>query len=436
MLASAAAAAVLTGGLLAGCQTYDFEPVQPLSIAKEEKEVEVTARGGSKPNVMLLVDRSDSMDRPEDPTLPACTVDGQLCSGEGGTAAPACPSSCPTRWQRLQEALQEFLAPGSDGSFGFRVGLTLFPAGGTGDLCSASASIQVELPTEDTSTVLADAAAQANTRIQSIRMRNPSGSEQVDPDSYTQGGTPTGPSLRYILDNVEQLQGNDRQNFVLLLTDGLPNCNDAHAAWDDTQTPNPCVCSLSGDLCKPPAPGTPAGFDFSRKGCFDPEGSVASIQALRASGISTIVVGFSSETSSGAGPEMLQAMGEAGGYTRSCQSNADCGGETCSNNVCTRSYFQADNGAQLAEALRSISQQLINTNPCEFDMSTVPSEEGLIFVKVDGAQVPRQAQDGSTNWVFDPATSTLEFQGALCSRMEASTQDDPVKVSISILQSH
>ena len=68
LLTGVAASAAFLGGFLAGCQTYDFEPVEPLSIGKEEVIADISARV-LPPNLVLLLDKSDSMDRPEDPSL-------------------------------------------------------------------------------------------------------------------------------------------------------------------------------------------------------------------------------------------------------------------------------------------------------------------------------------------------------------------------------
>ena len=57
------------GGVLAtGCQTYDFEPVEPLAVSQttETRSIEARAR---KPNLMLLVDTSGSMTDPANKSL-------------------------------------------------------------------------------------------------------------------------------------------------------------------------------------------------------------------------------------------------------------------------------------------------------------------------------------------------------------------------------
>ncbi|MGZ6163187.1 MAG: hypothetical protein ACXWLS_07655, partial [Myxococcaceae bacterium] len=51
------------------CQTYDFVPVAPLSVSQEESSTPIVVRK-FKPNVMVLVDKSGSMDLPVIPSLP------------------------------------------------------------------------------------------------------------------------------------------------------------------------------------------------------------------------------------------------------------------------------------------------------------------------------------------------------------------------------
>jgi hypothetical protein len=43
--------------LATGCQTYDFEPVEPLAVAQTTESRSIKARA-PKPNLMLLVDTS------------------------------------------------------------------------------------------------------------------------------------------------------------------------------------------------------------------------------------------------------------------------------------------------------------------------------------------------------------------------------------------
>ena len=96
-------------GLLAlslGCQTYDFEPVPPVSLGGTTTTVNITPTA-LKPNLMMVLDRSGSMALPFDSTPPSCGSCGQ--SGQ-----PACdPVTCPSRWQTLTTTMSAFLASNS-----------------------------------------------------------------------------------------------------------------------------------------------------------------------------------------------------------------------------------------------------------------------------------------------------------------------------------
>ncbi|HSP77727.1 MAG TPA: VWA domain-containing protein, partial [Myxococcaceae bacterium] len=70
-LLSALVVGLLGGVFAAGCQTYDFEPVEPLALAQTTETRRIEARE-RKPNLMLLVDTSGSMTDPVDPADPDC----------------------------------------------------------------------------------------------------------------------------------------------------------------------------------------------------------------------------------------------------------------------------------------------------------------------------------------------------------------------------
>src|SRR5690606_30532246 len=91
----------LVGAVAAGCQTYDFEPVHPLAVGVGTHARDVAATV-SPPNLMILLDKSDSMDRPENPSLAACKYgpgENDIC-GLGSTVPPCDETSCPTRLSR------------------------------------------------------------------------------------------------------------------------------------------------------------------------------------------------------------------------------------------------------------------------------------------------------------------------------------------------
>src|SRR5215470_6729607 len=103
----ALAAAVLVG--VVACQTYDFFPVKPLSVSQEESSTSIVLKR-FKPNVMVLVDKSGSMDQPINPSLAGCTTSNGLCgTGDNAKITPCNTTVCPTRWSQLNLALDSFL---------------------------------------------------------------------------------------------------------------------------------------------------------------------------------------------------------------------------------------------------------------------------------------------------------------------------------------
>jgi len=372
--------------VMAGCQVYDFQPVEPLTIAQTTQPKTVVARA-LKPNLMLTVDTSGSMLEPVDSTASACRVNGAAC-GSGPSQSP-CPVSCPTRLVEMKSAMNNFLTQFGTSA---RMGAVYYPRD---PLCSAPSAGQVDvaLPgasNSDDDAALANQSAQVNSVIQAFTAK---------------GGTPTGNTLK-ALGTYGPLLDATRDNFILLLTDGLPNCN----ATNPNYATAACACTVAPvngvDFC---APGQP----LEAKGCLDSDATVAQVRTLRETlGVQTIVVGFGSELTGGDGPKTLQALAEAGGFAVT--------------------YYRASNGAELAEQL-SVIGGVLSEEVCEMTLDTAPSDPRYISVIVDG-----EAQ--AAGWVYGLADSggvqvpRITFEGALCDRLKASSSSDPVEIEIKIVE--
>ena len=311
-----------------------------------------------------------------------------------------------------------------------RLGLTVFPTPGTGNNgllgCDPTSNIAVQLPVptpddEGTQAALTGTAQQINRQLQALSPL---------------GGTPTAASLSFLgtyggLTQSTELSNDFRDDFVLLLTDGLPNCNglNPNTLCGGSAPAAACACTTGG------CTGTDAARSTCAKGCLDRDATVESVKALRQNGIKTIVVGFGADLASGSGPLVLNAMAREGGFPRQCtpQTDAECGGSpgSCDPNTrqCSTSFFQAANGAELAEALRTISEG-IDPPSCEFRLTGQPSEPRYLSVLIDAQDVA----PGANTWSYDSAANRVTFLGPVCERLKVSTPQHPLNLSFRIVE--
>jgi hypothetical protein len=370
---------------LCACQSYDFEGIKPIAIAQTVKEVEINA-APLKPNLFLVVDKSGSMKDKVD---------------------PSCTGSCPTKIAALQGAMDTFLTQSGSAA---HLGMFAFPTNATcgpGDITQA---VQLDVGNDD-STRLAQAALLVKTQIDLL---------------VPNGGTPTGATLHQ-LSTYTPLQARDRSNYAVLMTDGEPNCNPANDV-------NTCTCTTPGVS---PCNSGPSNL------CLDDTGTASEIALLKDKGIKTIVIGFGADVAGSGGASVLATLAAAGGFSRPCSSGADCDpGDSCNAggvdlcgraaSVCGHSFFQAATGNDLGKALDAI-RAATTCPPCFQSLNARPSNPSLITVLVDGMAVT----SGPDTWTYhdDPATPSIEFQGNLCSKLEASTSDLPVNLEIRTVES-
>ncbi|MGA9523382.1 MAG: adventurous gliding motility lipoprotein CglB [Myxococcaceae bacterium] len=386
----------VVGMTVAGCQTYDFEPVEPLAIAQTtERKVVISKK--KKPNIMLLVDKSGSMKFAVDDQDPKCSDN---CNDTG---YPACPADCPLRLQDMKSAMQDFL-----GQYGTtaRFGLWVFPEALQGDSCRTGGQVQNITVSNDVDSELQSAAAEINDTIQKLD----NGGRPVS------GGTPTATTLN-LLANNSMLLDPERDNFVLLLTDGLPNCN-------NNLKVTTCVCVNGKVPCDDP------------RNCLDQDAVVQAISGLSSQDIRTIVVGFGADTGDSLARPTLNTMAQAGGFARSCQTNVDCGvNDTCdlATKTCGNKFYKAANASELAEALTRIQNLIGNENPCEFLLDAVPQDDDPRFLAVYVDE--QRLTAGPDTWSYaNNGTPTVTFSGDTCNRLTNASANAPVEVEIRIVE--
>jgi hypothetical protein len=270
------------------------------------------------------------------------------------TIVPGClGSSCATRVSELIGAMGQFLSTSS----AVRLGLAFFPAQDpnfTPNGCAPTRSIEAAFPPrtvpDSDVTALTSAAASINSRIQGLR------------DGGVTGGTPTAASLRFVGQAPGLFDVTDgRQDVIVLITDGLPNCNPANPqSCNANPRPPPEQCTLN----PVPNPGmlNNCSGAYCAAGYLDAAGAVQDISALRARGILTLVIGLGTDLGTAQATNTLNAMAAAGGLPRRCPNgtSAECGsGDSCgSNRVCSRQFFAASNATDLGQVLAALPSLL------------------------------------------------------------------------------
>jgi hypothetical protein len=211
------------------------------------------------------------------------------------------------------------------------------------------------------------------------------------------GGTPTAKALEAALTYFTTGAGAalGGQSYVLLATDGGPNCDPGLDCDADS-----CTTNLDGTDC---GGGNCCRFADTRDQCLDDVQVVAALDNLRNAGISTFVVGLPGTAQYG---KYLDQFAEAGG-----EQNSAGGSE----------YYavsQSQGVQGLIDVFDTITTQLIRS--CTVPLDAPPSKPDLVNVAIDCDVVPPMSSDGS-GWHFDDpnAPSEVVLEGPVCDRLQA-----------------
>jgi hypothetical protein len=219
-------------------------------------------------------------------------------------------------------------------------------------------------------------------------------------DAEPSGGTPTAAALERALDYFQNGAGAglEGEKFVLLATDGGPNCNadgECEASACTVNIDDQCPMGVD-NCCDPDMAGEGAG-----EGCLDEDATTDAVDALLGEDVHTFVVGIPGTEEYASS---LDAFAEAGGRAQS-------GGPP--------SYYavdaQGDEPGGLTDVLRGITSSLITT--CRLQLGSEPPSLDKLNVKVDGELVP---QSGPNGWSVDETTDppTIELLGETCEKVE------------------
>jgi len=184
------------------------------------------------------------------------------------------------------------------------------------------------------------------------------------------GGTPTGESL----ENANAYQGlhdEERNNFVVLLTDGMPTCP------------------------------VGAGREVTQQ---DMDRALKAVQDLHAAGIDTFVIGLGEDLNN-TNPDLLNQMAIAGGRPRA---GAD-------------KYYKANSLADLQQALQDISGTVIGCNLRLNQYPEYPDWLWVFFCDANKQNCVAQKRDRThvNGWDYDSNTNQINFYGPLCDQLRS-----------------
>jgi hypothetical protein len=207
------------------------------------------------------------------------------------------------------------------------------------------------------------------------------------------GGTPVATTLDAMRPILSELSG---LTFVVLVTDGAPNCNDELECEPEGCIPNIEGATFGGEACSPslnccqPSSQHPD----ANLSCVDADASVQAVVALQAAGIDTFVVGMP-----GSEPyvELLNAMAEAGGTARSG----------------ALEYYPVEDTHELEAALTAIAASVAIT--CEIPLDYEAPDPDYVNVYFDGTLVEYDPQDG---WEWSESGQVL-IRGAACEQLSS-----------------
>ncbi len=333
-------------------------------------------------NILLVIDKSGSMDSP--PT----------------------ESSTTTLWEATTEALTTALDEANEAvSFG----LQLYPAREATSTCSGENCCV--MPDGEGMTVPIASGEEPKEEIATELGRTAPG-----------GGTPTGDALSRAYQYFLSGEGADLKGdrFVLLATDGGPNCN-----FDIGCEAESCTRNIDGNCGLPDNQNCCGGSN--NIGCLDDQRTLSQIERLREIDVDTFVIGL---TGTEQYAEQLNAFAEAGGQPREGTEER---------------YFKVDAAGSaegLTDVLNEITTELVQT--CDLQLTEEPAALDEINVAVNcnvieagsapeetmgqggqGGAMTTDRNEGPSYWWLDQETSppTVRIGGEVCGEIEGSGVD-------------
>ena len=209
------------------------------------------------------------------------------------------------------------------------------------------------------------------------------------------GGTPTAVTLKQLEPTVFGLKG--KKTYVVLMTDGAPNCNLDLSCGPEQCIPNIEHASIANTACEAPINCCdPRQFGETGVGyCVDADATAAAVAEYEQAGIDTYVVGMPGSEQYGA---LLARLATEGNTARA--------GDT--------PYYAVADTDELTAALKTIGAQVAIS--CTLPLAAQPADVGFVNVYFDGQTVPFDASDG---WQWVPGENSIQFNGPACDTLSS-----------------
>jgi hypothetical protein len=380
---SLVALAVLSSSSAAACSSNDHAPHSFGGFDPDAFAIDTGADGGTGAFDVPTDAASFNCSAGADAGICACTEIGQspptlyvLLDRSASMSDPIPPGST-SKWDLVRSALFD-VKNGALRRLGGRVavGMSLFPGSSTGDGCGVGAPV---FPITVGSKATYDALAM-----------------------ILAGQTPTGatPTASSIVGLTPKLKAIVDRAYLLLATDGAPNCGDSPCTADRCQYDIEGSKLSDGTTCAPPLnccdPSVVEGGG-GWKSCVDSDATKAAVTALETAGIHTFVLGIPGSELYAAD---LDTLAVAGGAPQ------PPGGPR---------YYAPTDEASLSKALEAIAAKVVES--CTITLSSAVVDPGITNVLLDGTLVP---QDGTNGWSWIDSTH-IELNGDACKRVTDGT---------------
>lgn len=209
------------------------------------------------------------------------------------------------------------------------------------------------------------------------------------------GGTPTSAALAGAYEYFTVGEGAilEGERYVLLATDGGPNCNGALSCGADRCTTNMDGACTSVNCCE--------GARLSDR-CLDDEAVKSQVEALAGEGINTFVVGI---------PGTEQ-------YSTYLDAIAAVSGVPNPNGP--DQYYRVDAAGGvggLVKVFTTITTQLVRG--CDIELASRPLNPALVNVYIDCNLIPK-GEDNNLSWEVDASAEApmIHLQGSICNQVE------------------